>query len=392
MSKKFFLMGFLYFALVPFATAQEVMDLSVVQKIDDKTPSNSKSEVFDQVVRRVSLENIEALIGREKTDRNRDLIDNKIIKNSNRYILSSKSSGLRKPEAGGPPEIVIDLKISLKNLRSMLLEEGLLYQTEGPPKLLPALRFVDRVGAVSYGWWVDRPSKDTAFLQGAFRSFQKHLSDELMKIGFFTLNPAEGNFGESLPEVYRTQSPQKGDLIFLGEFFKSSIVLRGEVIFRGKPNAEGVYVIDFRLEAFQTQNGRVLAEVVRVYETQPGEYRNVIGRRFNETVLKVSEDLSTQMNDAWKKGTFGASLVRLVVRSELKPPEIDEFKKMVVLQVRDVKALRERIMASRSTTFEVDSSVPTQQLAQTFRTAKFNQFKVQVQDVDQSSVTLKVSK
>lgn len=374
------------------ASAQEVIDLQLTERFDPAEVAASKAEIFDRLVERIAFENIQTFIGKEKTERNKENIKNKVVKNFNRFILSSKSSPITKVPGTNLQEVKVDIKLSLKNLRSLLLEEGLLYQTEGPPKLLPAVRFIDRVGAVSYNWWADKPTRESTYLVSAFKSFQGSLKSELMKIGFYSMNPSEGNFGESVPEAYKLQAPQTPDLLFLGELFKSSIVLKGDIIFRGKPNQEGVYLIDFRIQALQTQNGRMLAEVVRVYETPVGEFKAGVAKKFNEVVDKVSEDLATQMNDAWKKGTFGASLLRLVVKSDLPPKDLEDFKKVVVLQVREVKALRERVMANRSLTFEMDSSAPPQQVAQAIRIAKFNQFKVQVQDVDTNSVTLQVSK
>lgn len=372
--------------------AQEVIDIQATEKVAESTPGAARSEILDKIVEKISMQNIEALIGKEKVQRNKELIQNKIIKASNKYILSSRSGPLTKVEGGKELEMKVDMKVSLKNLRTMLLQEGLLYQMEGPPKLLPIVRVVDRVSAVSYNWWSEKPGRETVFVLSAFKSFQNSLQDQLMKIGFYSLNPIEGNYGDSVPEAYRVQAPQRGDLLFLGELFKSSIILRGDIILRGKPNSEGIYLIDFRLQALQTQNGRVLAEVIRVYETADGDYKSVVVKKFNQVAPKVAEDLASQMDDTWKKGTFGASLLRLIVRSELPPKEIEEFKKSVVIQVREIKALRERVLESGRVTYEMDSSAPAGQLAQALRTARFSQFKVQVKDSDSDSVTLDVSK
>ncbi len=70
--------------------------------------------------------------------------------------------------------------------------------------------------------------------------------------------------------------------------------------------------------------------------------------------------------------------------------ELDEFKKVLVLQIRDIKSLRERLVESHKTTYEVDSSALPQQLAQSIRAAKFARYKVQVEEVSGEGVTLKV--
>ena len=141
----------------------------------------------------------------------------------------------------------------------------------------------------------------------------------------------------------------------------------------------------------QTQNGRVMGEVMRVFETDNGNYKSVAVKKFKEVSQKVAKDLAIQLSDAWKKGTFGANLLRLVVNSKMPPREIEKFKQAVVLKVRDIKALRERVMESRRVTFEMDASAPSQQLAQSLRKAKFTQYKVEVEDVNRDSVVLDVA-
>lgn len=371
------------------ASADGLIDLKVNGRVEDISRSNAKSEIFQKVIQDVSLENISSLIGQEKAERNKEIIMNKVVKSSGKYILSTRGGKLN--QVGKAYEMEVDLKLSLKNLRDILLQEGLLYQLEGPPKVLPVVRVIDRVNASAFSWWAESPSRSNAFVRSALNSFQTDLKEEFMKIGFYGMYPTKGNFGGSVPEAYRVQSPQKGDLLFIGEFFKSSVVLKGDIVFRGKPNEEGTYLLDFRLRAMQTQNGRVMAEVMRVFETDNGNYKSVAVKKFKEVSQKVANDLSIQLSDAWKKGTFGANLLRLVVNSKMPPGEIEKFKRAVVLQVRDIKALRERVMETRRVTFEMDASAPSQQLAQSLRKAKFPQYKVEVEDVNRDSVVLNVA-
>lgn len=383
---RIFLFSFLFSLNV---LAQGLVDLKVNGHVDDVSRSNAKSEIFKKVIEDVSIENISSLIGQEKAERNKEIIMNKVVKDSGKYILSTR--GGKVTQVGKGYEMEVDLKLSLKNLRDILLQEGLLYQMEGPPKVLPVVRVIDRVNATAFSWWAEKPSRGNAYVRSALNSFQTDLKEELMKIGFYGMYPTKGNFGGSVPEAYRVQSPQKGDLLFIGEFFKSSVVLKGDIVFRGKPNEEGTYLLDFRLRAMQTQNGRVMAEVMRVFETDNGNYKSVSVKKFKEVSQKVAKDLAIQLSDAWKKGTFGANLLRLVVNSKMPPKDIENFKRAVVLQIRDIKALRERMLESHRVTFEMDASAPSTQLAHSLRTAKFPRYKVEVEDVNRDSVVLDVA-
>jgi hypothetical protein len=362
------------------AFAQEVIDVTQSSKIEAEDPAAAKQLLMDQAIEAASFESIKGLIGEEKTERSKDLIKNKIIKKSDKYILSLKGMN-------------VGMKISLKGLRALLLENGLLYQLEGPPKVLPVIHVVDRLGGRSYGWWYQSASKDHAFLSEQLKVFNKTLRSELQAIGFYTMDPIASQFSKSVPDTYRGENLQRADYLFLGEYFKSSIVVRGRIVFRANPKSETTYLIDVRLEALHSGNGRLMGEVVRTYETDPGSvYRHVIEKKFADVAPKMAGDLSAQLTEGWKKGTFGASIIKLAVvgKAVNEPMALEDFKKTVVLQVRDIKSLRERMIQARKVTYEIDSSALPAQLAQSLRTAKFTNFKVDVEDVSTEGITIKV--
>lgn len=370
------------------AMAQEMVDVNRQVEVESEDAASAKQKLMDKAIEEVSYESIEGIIGEEKTRRSQDLILNKIIKKSGRYILSLKGDNFTKK--GKVYVMDVGMKVSLKGLRSLLLEQGLLYQMDGPPKVLPVIQMIDRMGGRSYGWWYQDRSRDHAFLSSQTEFFHNSLRDQLRKIGFYAISPLKGHLAQNIPDAFRGENMQRADHLFLGEYFKSSVVVRGQVVFRAKPLSDSVYMIDARLEALHSGNGRLMAELTRTYETDPGQARVVVNKKFQEVAPLMAEDLSTQLSEAWKKGTFGASVLKLAVVGRMTPKELDEFKKTVVIQIRDIKSLRERLIEANKTTFEVDSSVLPQQLAQVFRSTKLNRFKVEVNDVSSEGLTIKV--
>jgi hypothetical protein len=387
-SKQFLFSLFFGLFFARFAYAQEVIDVTKQVTVKAEDAASAKQLLMDAAVEEVSNESIKGLIGEEKTLRSADIIKNKIVKQSGRYILSSK--GLNFDKKGDDYLMDFEMKISLKGLRSLLLENGLLYELSGPPKVLPLIQITDRVDGRRFGWWYQAATKEHTFLFTQLEELHKGLRDELQKIGFYSMTPLSSHLAQSVPETYRGENLQRADYLFLGEYFKSSVVIRGQVIFRLKPNNENIYLIDTHLEAIHTGNGRMMAEVVRTYETEPGPFRTVVVKKFNEVAPKLSADLSSQLSEGWKKGTFGASVIRLAVVGKVTPLQLDDFKKTVVLQLRDIKSLRERIIEARKTTYEVDSSVLPQQLAQAFRGTQFTKYNVNVEDVSTDGITVRV--
>lgn len=368
--------------------AQDIIDVTKSVHISAEDAASAKQELMTAAVESASLENIKNIIGEEKANRSKELIKNKVIKQSNKYILSIRGINFSKKEA----EYLMDveMKLSLKGLRTLLLDQGLLYQMEGPPKVLPIVQITDRIAGQSFGWWYQSIGKEHRILSEQLGSLHVALRDEMQKIGFYVMSPISSHLSRSVPEAYRTESLQNADYIFLGEYFKSSIVLRGELLYKKKINTENIYQIDVRLEALHSSNGRLMAEVARVYDTEAGPIRTVISKKIQEVASKIAEDLSLQLSDTWKKGTFGASVVKLIILGKMSPKELEEFKNTVIMQVRDIKGLRERMIEANRTTFEIDSSVLSQQLAQSIANAKFVRFKVDIKEIMADGVTIKV--
>jgi hypothetical protein len=378
----------LVFLLPIFGYTQEVMDVSKVTSISVNETSNPKQDLFNKAIEIVTLEHVKILIGEDKTSRNLNTIKNKIIADSGKFILSIRGDQIT--NKGGQYEMAVAMKISLKGLRHQLLTQGLLYKTEGPPKILPVIVFTDRVNAQSYGWWFQAPATQNRFLQELNEKFHSEMRDQFKSIGFFSMDPDAGKYSNSIPESFKTENLNRSDYLFMGEYFKSSVVLRGQVQLRAKKDSDNIFLIEVKLEAWHASNGRLMAELVRTYETEPGAFRNQIQKTFNSIAGRLAEDLGLQLSDAWKRGTFGASLLKLAVTGYTTPQLLEKFKQEVVIKMRDIKSLRERMIESGRVVYEVDSSALPQELAQSFQSVAFSQFKVKIEDVSTESITLKV--
>lgn len=372
----------LFFSAVTWA--QEVMDLNLHETMPVGEATDPKNQLTKQAVEKVSLESIESFIGKERLAANRKKIEEKIIANSSKYLLSMRTGQVQKEK--GNFALDVQLKISLKNLRSLLLAEGLLYQMDGTPTLLPAVRISDQVALQTYAWW-DAKNSSSSFAKGAFDIFIADLAGKIKSTNFQLRTPwkdkkaLNAKVSDKLTSIEALQ---------LAEASKSAILMRGEITFTPK-EVTGSYVITVNLTATQTSNGRVMADVQRKYETQPGSYRNVIVPKFKEVSPKIAADLVVQLDDAWKKGQFGTQLVKLAVRSDLTPKQLEAFKKTLLLQVRDIKGIRERLLSAGRTVYDIDSSTPAQQLALTLKGQNLTQFKVQVADVENEEIEIRVS-
>lgn len=373
-----YLFLFTYFYSLPFLMAQEVLDVNYVSKIKitDKVPG--RDDLQQNAIENVSLDNIRLLIGAAKTERNLKQIKEKIISNSSRYILSLQGGAVARK--GAEVSLPIDMRFSLKNLRAVLLEEGLLYQIDGAPKVLPLIQVGDYVGSRQFGWWVT-PTTSNEDLSDISLKIENWLKLELSKINFIGTTPQSSGLMTSVPAPFKTLSLQKSDAQSFGEKLKNQVIVRGEVSIRSKSASDSLFIIEIKAEALQSANGRVMGEVVRSFETDAGTYKAAVAKKLNQVGEKVIADLVAQIAEVWKSGAFGSTQLKLTVLGSLSPKEIDQLKRMFPLQIRDIKNIKERRFEARSTTFEIDSTAVPQQLAQSLKGARFEPFKLSIKEV-----------
>lgn len=365
----------------------DIVQTKVTLTSDKTDRAQARQDILERAVLDLSQKYIQELIGQQKLERHRALIRNKIIKQSGKYVLLLKESPMASGEGGS--SMTLDIKLSLKNLQAMLLEEGLLYRTEGVPKVLPVISYVDRVQGQAYSWWVPQ-MQEKSLLKQMSDLFHERFRKDLRDVGFFGLNPTFGSYGALLPASLRSESMPGDEFLAMGELFQASIIVRGQVAISANRNASEVFRLDWKLTALHSGNGRIIGEVVRSFDTDPGPIHLVVLRKTQDVVQTMSGDLAAQVVEAWRSGTFGATLLKVTLNGEMDYPQVANFKKTVTEQIKEIKSIRERLIGPGQHVFELDSSVSPDQLAQLFESRSYQGFRLQLEQKASDGVTLRV--
>ncbi|MCB0366338.1 MAG: hypothetical protein H6624_04850 [Bdellovibrionaceae bacterium] len=375
-------------AFSPVSWAEDVVEITAEKTVTASSPNAARQQVFDEVVQETAEKYILDIIGSQKYERNKVVIRKKILKDSRKYILSMKSS---KPvKAGKGFQVSVVLKFSVKNLQALLLEHGLLYKMEGAPRVIPMVSFQDRVNGRTHTWWVGETGVDKSFMVAQSRDFLNKLRSEMRESGFFSLSPMGSGYRNMMPTAFMSDNPRTEDYLFLGEYFDSQIVVKGFIRYAQNRKRSDAYQVDVKLVALHSGNGRVVGEVIRTYETDAGPFQATVTRKMGEVMDTVSKDLAAQVYDAWKRGTFGANLLRLAVNGKLQYPQLMELKKQLVDGVRDIRTLKERFFEQNRVVFEMDASSGTRQIAQVLESKAFKPFRVKVSKVNSNTIELDV--
>ncbi len=367
--------------------ADEYLELNEIGYSKSQDPFQARRAIQEEVIERVSLRYIIDLIGEKKASKNKNMITAKIIKNYGRYIPTVKVGRLE--GSGDKRQLTVTLKISLNNLKQMLLQNGLLYEQDGPAVVLPMVAITDKSHLLTYRWWVGDNDKSKSFLQQQIASLHRELTKSLKNQGFYLRNPTSANDKNLIPQAYQIDALRMEDLFFLGDFFKAQIILKGDIRLEQAEGSE-IARVAVRMTAMHTGNGRVVAEVVRSLDTEAGAFERAVSNKLDSALPDIANDLAGQMHEAWQKGTFGTRLIKLTLRGPLEYQQVNKFKTQVEQKVGEIKSIRERLFEPTQITFEVDSSVGIDGLVEKFKKSKFDGFNVELDGVSTEVVALKL--
>lgn len=373
------------------AQGQQLVERVIETTTTEKNPTVARKNLVDQATDEISRQLIVEMIGEAKFNRNRSVIQTKIIRNSARFLPFLKNGNLETlPEAGHKMTTVV--RVNLDALQSMLLENGLMYETDGTPSVLPVIKFVDRVNGRSFMWWTAQQSNDAHVLTNLAKTFEESLRSEFRKDFFYVFKPIDMKWKESIPTGLQTEYIRFDDLQWAAEQWGAQILVQGEFSVARHRERTEAFLLSFRLTAVQSSNGRVVAEVVREFESDRGTMEAQVVRRFNAVASSVASDLSKQILDAWQKGAIGASLYRITIRGRVPIQQQEAVKELFRNRIREIKSIRERSISVQDLVFEVDSGIGPVEIGKRLPQLEFASGKLVLQSTNEAEAIYRIEK
>lgn len=319
----------------------------------NKNPTQAKREIQDEATEKGSEALIKEIIGEAKFSRNKAVIQSKILRNSARFIPFSRPGDL-KPEGEGF-KMTVALKYNLDDLQALLLENGLFYESDGTPTVIPFVQWSDKIRNQNWSWWKDGDDVQKVFLHKQNNFLENSLRTAFLKSQFYSLKPSALKYSQILTPAFQTERLSTEDLQILSKKMGVQILVDGEVSFSKSQERSEAAVITLKLSATQIQNGRAIAEVSRQVETDMGPLEAVLDRKLKDLLEQASQDLASQVFDAWSRGTIGSSLYKLSLKGRLPLSLQEAFKETFRSKLHEVKNIRERMVSSEGLVFELDS-------------------------------------
>lgn len=360
------------FLFANFAFAQTQMIERVVEGTSTQsTPQAAKKDIVDQAIQKMTEEVIKDLIGEQKFQKNRTVIFQKVIRNSEAFIPFTKMGELQQVSEK-EFKMNVSLKLSLDGLKQALLSQGLLYETDNLPTVISFVNVVDRNNRDEFNWWTTQASNDAQkLLSNIHQNFETKMSQSLWKNNFYLMEAQKNQLNQVLPNPFRKKEIKLSDLNQLGPYLNAQILIQGELSYQKSKSLEDAQEIELKLTAYQVNNERIIADVARKFTTDKGSnVQALVEKKLSQVLEQATLDLSNQLQETWARGTLGARLVRLELKGKV-IPSLSEALKNEFKQIPQIKNIRERLISSDELIFEVETNGTLEELSQKIKGQSF---------------------
>ena len=335
------------------------------------TPQAAKRDIVDQAIQKMTEEVIKDLIGEQKFQKNRSVIFQKVIRNSEAFIPFTKMGELQQISEK-EFKMNVSLKLSLDGLKQSLLSQGLLYETDNLPTVISFVNVIDRNNRDEFLWWVPQNANDTQkSLSNIHQNFEMKMSQSLWKNNFYLMEAQKSQLHQILPNPFRKKEIKLSDLNQLGPYLNAQILIQGELSYQKSKSVDEAQEIELKLTAYQVNNERVIADVARKFTTDKGSnIQALVEKKLSQVLEQATLDLSNQLQETWARGTLGARLVRLELKGKV-IPSLSEVLKNEFKQIPQIKNIRERMISSDELVFEIETNGTLDELSQKIKGQSF---------------------
>lgn len=359
------------------SVAQAVnMERSVEVTTKEKNPAVARRLLVDQAQTLAIEDLVRETMGPERFQKNRAAIQSKVLKMSSRLIPFSKAGELEALPNEEGFKMTVLVRINVDDLDQLLISQGLYFENDVPPLILPLVLWQDRLNSDRYAWWM--MSADQAPALSAWNAeFEKILRQEFLKEAFYVLRPQAFRFQDTLggtpPMVLTPQDVQN-----LSQGRGSQVALVGDIQLEKGANGPE---LNIKLQVLHVPRNRVLAQAGRKLSLEKASRAGSLSPRIRDAFEAVAKDLANQSLESWQRGAIQSNPYRITVIGGMSPQAIEVFREAFRSKVREVKNLRERIVTAQSVVFEMDSPVAPKEMAQRVSEIEAKDAKIQLKEV-----------
>ena len=363
-----------------------------VLQIEQDTPDRQKA--VQTAVQQLSQDLMEQFIEPSKLKAQKKRIQKIISTYSNRYVLYTKTEA---PVAKGPKSFVLSVRIgfSEENLKKILLKEDLFYSGSSHLRILPLILFENKIEKQDYGWW--RKNNNSLVMSQAMAAFYSHIQATFLPYHFFVIHPEQAGSRYFVPKSLLSHRLNKKEKFQLARFFQSHLIMTGVVTIR-ESDADSFLNMKIQLAVYNTDSGRLLAEVERFEKIPLGEGTEKFKMESMDPVaifLKkgtgFAKSLGSQLQFIYEEGQLSSRVAQIQVDNTLSHLDLERFKKELISKTPAITSLQEHIISQKSLSYIANTSENLEKLSHQIKSAVFKDFNVRVTGRTKDQLTLKVA-
>ncbi len=388
------LMVVVFFSSPLWAQSVDPKNQKFLDRVDEgqstqENPALARKEIIEKAINKAVESITKDMIGDAKWNRNRALVNSKVMKIAARFIPLMHPGEIVKTPQGY--KMSMQMRVSIEDLNKVLQENGLLNPTDTALSAIPLIQITDRVQLQTYRWWRDNDDASKSFLQREGRLLEGALKTGLGRNYFYLITPTRFKVGEMMPTALRSETLRTEEQQLLAEMFNCQILIVGELQFDKAPAGQEGFVVQLRLQAQQASNGRVVGEVFRTFNTDKGSFEGAIDRKLKEVLEMVTGEFSSQILEAWQRGSLGSSVYRLVLKNIPTIKMREGIKEGFRQKSGEIRMIRERSISSSEVVYEVDSPLAPQEFSSRLNSIPVGANKLVFESIDGNSVYYKIA-
>ena len=370
----------------------------VIQEVYQDT--NNKQLAQKTALDTISKQLVIEALGESKYQQEQQKIKNDILKNKNRYILSVSSTSPVFKEDSKAFFSQVTVKVSKSNLKQLLLEHNLFYRDKSSFCVLPVLSLsFDMFGEKSqYHWWLKKQSLTNQDLKPLANLFFDLLTEELIKKGFYVLNPVFQKIlkGSPLGVLPKKQNPSAKSFSSLAKFYACDIILLGSVdfgpllsqdmvgLFFKKTNKNTEFWAQFTFKVYNIQTKEFLLSLKKKFPflVSSKELKKDLLLFLKKQLLLNSKEvlgsLSYQLASYQQQGSLDLNRLKISIQGPLNYIEKDQLKTALLNKISSLSKMEVSLLTSSRVVYLAESSKTASQIAQHIKKTSFPGFVVQV--------------
>lgn len=372
--------GITIIALFSGSVHATVLDRSVEVTTKQKNAHLARRELNEKAVTKAIEDLVIEMIGEEKAKKNRGLIESKILRMATRLIPFSKQGQLEPTPDGFKMTVV--LKVNQDGLEKALVQNNLFFESDVQPLFLPIVAWHDQTDANRWSWWQPGPSALLARLNATFEDLARAT---FLKKSFFVQRPQILSAREGLAAP-TSATLNLSEIQALAAARQTPFAITGEVQISDNPNRRGAFLVEMRFAVLQVARNRTLAQAARRLETEVGPKAVVVANRLKDALEQMTQDLAGQTLEAWQRGSTMSNPYRVTLLGAIPINVQEAFREGFKTKLREVKAIRERLITNQAVSFEIDALAGPKEMAPKAREIEVSGGKLVLKDVSDAEL------